>query len=278
MSGSTNNFPVVPTRGNRRPGEGYDAGASNANDWNGVHAAMFPRPHFRAGQNSTGGYQVPWLPTDDERGRRGPWGLSRFPEPPISPLPLRADEIARNYVLLRPGQYVPEPPPRFVAPSLQLPTHQEEESRLSRDEQKKALNKLKKEIYNPTPKRLAKRLSLYYRDSADATATATARNSRFNEKGDEEYEEKCAICLDDLEPKQLIIRTPCDHMFHEDCIVPWVKSHGQCPVCRFAIGEQMKQNLVPPNNNIQNLVPPNNNITTAHVPIDLLIELVRWDI
>lgn len=179
-------------------------------------------------------------------------------------MPLRADEIARNYIYLRPGQYIPESPPRFIAPSLQLPTQQEEESRLSSDEQKKALNKLKKEIYNPTPKRLAKRLSLYYGDSGNATA----RNSRFDEKGDEEYEEKCAICLDDFEPKEVIIRTPCNHMFHEDCIVPWVKSHGQCPVCRFAIGERMRQNLVP----------PNNNITTAQVPVDLLIELLRWDI
>ncbi|XP_058219553.1 uncharacterized protein LOC131330074 [Rhododendron vialii] len=263
MSGGTNNFPVGPTRGNRRPGEGYDARASNATDWNRAHA-MFPSPTFRAGQNSRGGFQVPWLLTDDERVMGGAWGLSRFQEPPISPLSLRADEIARNYIHLRPGQYIPESPPRFVAPSLQLPTQQEEESRLSRDEQKKALNKLKKEIYNPTPKRLAKRLSLYYRDSGDATA----RNSRFDEKGDEEYEEKCAICLDDFEPKQLIFRTPCNHMFHEDCIVPWVKSHGQCPVCRFAICERMRQNLVP----------PNNNITTAHVPVDLLIELLRWDI
>ncbi|KAG5545034.1 hypothetical protein RHGRI_017487 [Rhododendron griersonianum] len=77
MSGRTNNFPLVQTQGSRRPGEGYDAGASNANGWNSVHAAMFPRPHFRAGQNSRGGFQVPWLPTDDQRVMAGAWGLSR---------------------------------------------------------------------------------------------------------------------------------------------------------------------------------------------------------
>jgi len=246
----------------RWPGEAYDAGASNATDWNSVHA-IFPRPYFRAGQNSRGGFQVPWLPTDDERVMGGTWGSSRFPEPPISLLPLRVDEITRNYIHARPRQSIPEPPPRFIAPSLQLPT-EEEESRLSKDEQNRALKKLKKEFYNPSPKRIAKRLSLYYKDSANATA----KNGRFDDKGEDDDEEKCAICLDDFEPNQLFIRTPCNHMFHEECIVPWVKSHGQCPVCRFAICERMKQNSVP----------PNNNIARAQVPVDLWIELLRLDI
>lgn len=43
----------------------------------------------------------------------------------------------------------------------------------------------------------------------------------------------CAVCKEqfviDNEAKQL----PCNHIYHEECILPWLKSHNSCPVCRF---------------------------------------------
>lgn len=47
--------------------------------------------------------------------------------------------------------------------------------------------------------------------------------------------EICAICKDqflvDLEVKQL----PCAHMYHAECILPWLSMHNSCPVCRFKL-------------------------------------------
>lgn len=47
----------------------------------------------------------------------------------------------------------------------------------------------------------------------------------------------CAICLCELasaEPGSLTCM-PCDHMFHEECLTQWLRSHNTCPVCRDTV-------------------------------------------
>jgi E3 ubiquitin-protein ligase RNF115/126 len=60
-------------------------------------------------------------------------------------------------------------------------------------------------------------------------------------------ERDCAVCkesfkLDPEDPDELVVVTlPCKHPFHEGCIIPWVKSSGTCPVCRYALIAQPQQ-------------------------------------
>lgn len=52
-------------------------------------------------------------------------------------------------------------------------------------------------------------------------------------------DQHCAVCKEsfNLNPEDpddsVIVTLPCKHPFHEGCILPWLKSSGTCPVCRF---------------------------------------------
>nr|GEX56321.1 putative RING-H2 finger protein ATL71 [Tanacetum cinerariifolium] len=100
---------------------------------------------------------------------------------------------------------------------------------LTGDQQCKGLEKLRREIYKP----MLRQVSLYYRD--------TDSRPKSQEKQDNEDGKRCAVCLDDFKPREMVTLTPCNHMFHDNCIIPWVKSRGQCPVCRFVISEENKE-------------------------------------
>mmetsp|Transcript_29770 Transcript_29770/g.48082 ORF Transcript_29770/g.48082 Transcript_29770/m.48082 type:complete len:271 (-) Transcript_29770:421-1233(-) len=45
----------------------------------------------------------------------------------------------------------------------------------------------------------------------------------------------CAVCKDELSNEDSAVEMPCSHLFHENCILPWLESHNSCPVCRHEL-------------------------------------------
>jgi hypothetical protein len=45
----------------------------------------------------------------------------------------------------------------------------------------------------------------------------------------------CSVCKDFFELDQSLINLPCKHLFHEDCILPWLNERNSCPTCRFEL-------------------------------------------
>ncbi|KAK0740054.1 hypothetical protein B0T18DRAFT_490831 [Schizothecium vesticola] len=46
---------------------------------------------------------------------------------------------------------------------------------------------------------------------------------------------RCVVCVEDLTKGEKVTALPCQHFFHGECVVPWLKMHNTCPSCRGAV-------------------------------------------
>ncbi|XP_047394055.1 E3 ubiquitin-protein ligase RNF126 isoform X2 [Sciurus carolinensis] len=49
---------------------------------------------------------------------------------------------------------------------------------------------------------------------------------------------ECPVCKDDYALGESVRQLPCNHLFHNGCIVPWLEQHDSCPVCRKSLTGQ----------------------------------------
>lgn len=55
---------------------------------------------------------------------------------------------------------------------------------------------------------------------------------------DDDESKECTICWERYRSSEkAVVRTPCNHLFHEECLAQWCTNHTDCPLCRAPIGE-----------------------------------------
>ncbi|KAL2265319.1 hypothetical protein VTJ83DRAFT_6419 [Remersonia thermophila] len=57
---------------------------------------------------------------------------------------------------------------------------------------------------------------------------ATLKTARF-------HDPRCVVCVEDMAVGDRAVVLPCEHLFHGDCVRPWLELHGTCPVCRKSV-------------------------------------------
>ena len=48
-------------------------------------------------------------------------------------------------------------------------------------------------------------------------------------------ENTCSVCKEDFTIGNEMMDLPCNHYFHEECLMPWLNQHDSCPICRFEL-------------------------------------------
>lgn len=46
---------------------------------------------------------------------------------------------------------------------------------------------------------------------------------------------QCAVCQDEFEKGSQVKQMPCKHVYHDECLLPWLQLHNSCPVCRYEL-------------------------------------------
>ena len=49
------------------------------------------------------------------------------------------------------------------------------------------------------------------------------------------FENSCPVCKDEFVVNEECLLMPCEHHFHKDCLIPWLKERNSCPICRYEL-------------------------------------------
>jgi hypothetical protein len=53
-----------------------------------------------------------------------------------------------------------------------------------------------------------------------------------------ENSESCSICIEEFKndnDNKLILKLKCEHLFHKECLNPWLNTNKSCPLCRIKL-------------------------------------------
>lgn len=92
---------------------------------------------------------------------------------------------------------------------------------------------------SPNPLPLEQQLSTEDPSNSDASGlnNSSSVGIRMNsvEISESLSRESCAICKDEFSLHSEAKQLPCNHLYHSECILPWLSHRSSCPLCRFQL-------------------------------------------
>nr|CAD1830713.1 unnamed protein product [Ananas comosus var. bracteatus] len=65
--------------------------------------------------------------------------------------------------------------------------------------------------------------------------------------------QSCVVCQETLAIGTVAASFPCTHVFHRNCIIPWLQQQHTCPVCRFS---PLTEEMIGPSHSVFRVVIP----------------------
>ena len=66
-------------------------------------------------------------------------------------------------------------------------------------------------------------------------------------RNENEITNPCGICMSEIDQIDVTaLYTPCHHLFHRDCLCPWLMRNQTCPICRTSFSEAQVNSMCPP--------------------------------
>uniref|UniRef100_A0A1A9UZM7 RING-type E3 ubiquitin transferase n=1 Tax=Glossina austeni TaxID=7395 RepID=A0A1A9UZM7_GLOAU len=76
------------------------------------------------------------------------------------------------------------------------------------------------------------------RDKIDEIPKVGITEDVVNEK------QQCSVCWEYFQLEEMVRKLSCSHLFHDDCIVPWLVLNGSCPICRKSLIDDEKKDVI----------------------------------
>lgn len=66
-------------------------------------------------------------------------------------------------------------------------------------------------------------------------ASKTAVENLREIKMEPSNSQQCPVCLKEFDAGTMAKLMPCRHIFHKECIIPWLQKTNSCPLCRYEL-------------------------------------------
>ncbi|NXF32775.1 RN128 ligase, partial [Nyctibius bracteatus] len=94
-------------------------------------------------------------------------------------------------------------------------------------------------FYSAQRLRIARALSRDQRQLKARTKKAIEklqlRTLKNEDKETDPNGDSCAVCIEQYKPNEVVRTLACNHLFHKNCVDPWLLEHRTCPMCKYDI-------------------------------------------